>query len=984
MTDGVEKGRMRVTRFNPPGRAQLAYRACEYDDVAERMLEILRSPDGAAGSPLARLNTDAKDDWSVALVYAWSAALDVLSFYQERIANERFLATAVERRSVHEILRGVGCELRPAIAASAHLVFEVLEEAGVDERIARVPAGTRVQSVPEPGSMPQTFETTRELVASSLWNHVRLQAPEPAHWAELLGPDVCSVRLPGSEDGVRPGEKLLLVGDARDGESGSDWRLVEVARAESGRGGAYLNLSWDDEQELGAGHALSTRPGVFAFGNRWSAHLHPTTGCSRSAGADSAFRPAGVGLPEGPVSEVLRTRRGHLIVATDEGPFVSTDDAESWKRAATTVPVRVQALAELESGDLFAGTESGEILRSRDGGFAWQMVSGEPRRNPRWLGRIWILPFRRSLPNTVVRRLGSRGRRGSAAILAATDDGVYRSQDGGRGWRPWNSGLPTWNPLTGKADVPIWDFATHRRRGIRRTYAATERGVFPLSLGMAFWILVMLLGAFTADALGRHVLSSYPLFYALAGRVGDVLDGSRRAVVDGLEDLLGTHAPRFGAASSSEEARTLISRLYRDLESSLVAKQPARTSEILRTFREARRDVGALFVATDDATDEPAEPGSAVWIGGDPRNGPKLDLWTDRAATLRAAFERARQILDADIVAPAGGPADAGGEADEESSSTEPAAEPWTAERVRAAIRAGLDETDPRTRFRAGFAELKAKAEQEAIGEPTWLEAELSDAARRLEKALGEGVAEPGWISRDVLDDVAPESEDADAGSASPTPSEDSAETTADDGTERLRALDVALNEFVAIPSLPRIESGDAVDLGPWLLPELAWGDPTLWAEREEFSRRFGAEVDALASRLWDEATSIDEFALWLVAAPLGAFLAAAFIRFVRTRLASRASTCPMSPNAVVLSAWEIPAARNALRWEASAAPTAENAVVSPKIVPRRPSSVATFASIERCGRRRERGGSATAASPSAASSIAFRSFGAVRIASAT
>jgi hypothetical protein len=53
--------------------------------------------------------------------------------------------------------------------------------------------------------------------------------------------------------------------------------------------------------------------------------------------------------------------------------------------------------------------------------------------------------------------------------------------------------------------------------------------------------------------------------------------------------------------------------------------------------------------------------------------------------------------------------------------------------------------------------------------------------------------------------------------------------------------------------------------------------------------------------------------------------------------------TAISSPNDVVCSASAMPAARNAERWAGSAAPTAENAVVSPPIVPSSPSSVQTL-----------------------------------------
>ena len=55
---------------------------------------------GADGARHARL--------PIALLDAWATVGDVLTFYQERIANEGYLRTATERRSVLELARLVG------------------------------------------------------------------------------------------------------------------------------------------------------------------------------------------------------------------------------------------------------------------------------------------------------------------------------------------------------------------------------------------------------------------------------------------------------------------------------------------------------------------------------------------------------------------------------------------------------------------------------------------------------------------------------------------------------------------------------------------------------------------------------------------------------------------------------------------------------------------------------------------------------------
>jgi hypothetical protein len=109
------------------------------------MLARLSSSDLPA---LRGLNTRDDDDFAVALLDGWAMVADVLTFYQERIANEFYLRTATERGSLLELARLIGYEPRPGVAASTYLAFK-LEEAPGSPRTATVEAGTKVQSLPD-------------------------------------------------------------------------------------------------------------------------------------------------------------------------------------------------------------------------------------------------------------------------------------------------------------------------------------------------------------------------------------------------------------------------------------------------------------------------------------------------------------------------------------------------------------------------------------------------------------------------------------------------------------------------------------------------------------------------------------------------------------------------------------------------------------------------------------------------------------------
>jgi len=177
---------------NDPGLPALAYRVDTQPGFYARMLQSLplaRSDpnDADAPRPLTRLLTRASDDPTVAFVDAAACVADVLSFYQERIANEGYLRTATERRSVLELARAIGYELKPGVAAGVHLAFTV-EDAPGAPGVCTLALGTPVQSVPPQGKLPQVFETGAEIVARAEWNALFPRQVRPADMA-VLGVD---------------------------------------------------------------------------------------------------------------------------------------------------------------------------------------------------------------------------------------------------------------------------------------------------------------------------------------------------------------------------------------------------------------------------------------------------------------------------------------------------------------------------------------------------------------------------------------------------------------------------------------------------------------------------------------------------------------------------------------------------------------------------------------------------------------------------
>lgn len=100
-----------------------------------------------------------ESDAGVVLLELMAYGLDILSYYQDRVANERLLPTATQRQSVIDLCDLIGYELNTAQPSTTELVFEIQPS---DSDFV-IPAGTKVSTENEPGQDPIIFETDDDL-----------------------------------------------------------------------------------------------------------------------------------------------------------------------------------------------------------------------------------------------------------------------------------------------------------------------------------------------------------------------------------------------------------------------------------------------------------------------------------------------------------------------------------------------------------------------------------------------------------------------------------------------------------------------------------------------------------------------------------------------------------------------------------------------------------------------------------------------------
>jgi predicted phage baseplate assembly protein len=189
---------------NRPGLSAIAYRVGHYSSFRQSLQARLSDRRWPA---LRNLRTREDQDFTIALLDAWAVTGDILTFYQERIVNESYLRTATERRSLLELARLIGYELKPGLAARTVLSFTLDTTPGAPTRTT-IAVGTRVQSIPGQNETPQTYETSDQLEARAEWNALTAQLSEE----RLPQFGDTYLYLEGVATNLKPGDAILLVG----------------------------------------------------------------------------------------------------------------------------------------------------------------------------------------------------------------------------------------------------------------------------------------------------------------------------------------------------------------------------------------------------------------------------------------------------------------------------------------------------------------------------------------------------------------------------------------------------------------------------------------------------------------------------------------------------------------------------------------------------------------------------------------------------
>ncbi|GAB4180472.1 MAG: hypothetical protein Fur006_14630 [Coleofasciculaceae cyanobacterium] len=449
---------------NRPGLPAIAYRIGDYNTFRQRLLAVLSTPVTPGGATLAKLTTRELEDWAIAWLDACAVVADVLTFYQERIANEGYLLTATERRSVLELARTIGYELSPGVAASTYVTFTVDETASTPDR-AIVPQGTQINSVPGEGELSQTFETIEEIVARADWNAMRPRSTRP----QTVTSDTRQLYLQGIDTKLQAGDRILLIDEERESTTTGDrWFLLDLTTVEPDAQAGHTRITWEQQRspinQLLAEQNLPLlfhNPKLFAFRQRatlfgynaprWETmpneikrtatekYIEETKGTEPSTPTEilinggvfsltednnsTTWKQISKGLPNNDILCLAVNTKGIVFAGTaGEGIFRFDADSQIWKAINTGLTnLNVQTLyVDRERGHLFAGTSAGGVFRSKDDGENWVPINAgsvrvESRGENNWQS------INTGLPNIVVRSIVTYTTRHGTGRISSTD-----------------------------------------------------------------------------------------------------------------------------------------------------------------------------------------------------------------------------------------------------------------------------------------------------------------------------------------------------------------------------------------------------------------------------------------------------------------------------------------------------------------------------------------------------------------------------------
>jgi hypothetical protein len=482
-----------------------------YETVYQRMLRAAKTivvidADGLPTQPLASLNLDATQDFTLALLSGWAVVADILSFYLDRIADEGYLNSAVEDESVYYLAEGIGYQPWPGAASDTWLAVTVASQSVPQDKnpltAVSILPGTSlvVQNIPAQGALPVFFEAEDEAEVRVEWNQLLPVLPMTSV-APVMTAGMTGIRLAAVVTSVKPGSPLLLVS-----ATSRQFRILDTVDIKRSLG--YTAVTWQQGLEappagpepIKSAYVFRQQSGLFGrLAPAWSSASDAARSLAGTrSGGVLALGAGGLSwksiqgqLPAVPVRALLCAGSNPtLFAATQSGLYVATGPEWSANWVARPTSNSRQDLYCLfldDRGFLYAGGTRGSISCSKDLGHSWQSLSlpiAQAAPDQVWWKQLLTFAHLKSAPpdtslpayTGAVRAVVSGTFGKSRSVFFGTDSGVFELPDAGEQWQPFSEGLPGYNSNSQQSSTTV--FALRFESTGKTLLAGTSAGLY--------------------------------------------------------------------------------------------------------------------------------------------------------------------------------------------------------------------------------------------------------------------------------------------------------------------------------------------------------------------------------------------------------------------------------------------------------------------------------------------------------------------------
>ena len=168
---------------NQPGLSAIQYRIGTFTSFRRAMLDDVNGANLMLGAPnpFAAWREGTAGDYQTTFIELWAYLADILTFYQERIANEAFLGTATQRDSLLRLVRLIDYHPGPGSGATGLVAFTVAKD-----KVVTIPERFRVGSRAKPPVPAAVFETSAAITGRGEHSAIPLSAVAPtSQFAQL-------------------------------------------------------------------------------------------------------------------------------------------------------------------------------------------------------------------------------------------------------------------------------------------------------------------------------------------------------------------------------------------------------------------------------------------------------------------------------------------------------------------------------------------------------------------------------------------------------------------------------------------------------------------------------------------------------------------------------------------------------------------------------------------------------------------------------